>query len=98
MIASPAASPAATAQAQPLSPNDKLRKTAEDFQAVFLSEMFSHMFDSIDVDPMFGGGNGEKIFRGMMVQEYGKSMAKSAAGAGMTDQIQKFMLRMQHQK
>ena len=75
-------------------PNDKTKAAAQDFEAVFLSEMFSHMFEGLNVDPMFGGGSGEKMFRSMMVQEYGKMMAKGG-GIGISDQLQKMMIQMQ---
>ncbi|MEZ0223212.1 MAG: rod-binding protein [Alphaproteobacteria bacterium] len=75
-------------------PDAKTADAAKDFEAVFLSEMFSHMFEGIDVDPMFGGGGGEKMFRSMMIQEYGKDMAKHG-GIGISDQLQKMMIQMQ---
>lgn len=75
-------------------PADKTKAAAQDFEAVFLSEMFSHMFEGLNVDPMFGGGQGEKMFRGMMTQEYGKMMAKGG-GIGISDQLQKMMIQMQ---
>lgn len=75
-------------------PDAKTSAAAKDFEAVFLSEMFSHMFEGIDVDPMFGGGGGEKMFRSMMIQEYGKNMAKHG-GIGISDQLQKMMIQMQ---
>ena len=75
-------------------PDVKTKAAAQDFEAVFLSEIFSHMFEGLNVDPMFGGGSGEKMFRGMMVQEYGKMMAKGG-GIGISDQLQKMMIQMQ---
>lgn len=74
---------------------EKIREAAEDFEAMFLSEMFNHMFSGLDVDPMFGGGHGEEMFRSMMVQEYGKIMARSHNGIGLADHIQKAMLDIQ---
>lgn len=73
------------------------KEAAKDFEAVFLSEMFSHMFEGLDVDPMFGGGQGEKMFRGMLVQQYGKIMAQGK-GIGIADQLQKMMIQMQAKK
>jgi flagellar protein FlgJ len=73
----------------------QIRKSAEDFQAMFMSEMMGHMFEGMQTDPMFGGGHGEEMFRGMMIREYGKNVAKSAQGAALTDQLQQAMIRMQ---
>ncbi len=75
----------------------KTAAAAKDFEAVFLSEMFSHMFEGLNVDPMFGGGQGEKMFRGMLVQQYGKMMAQGH-GIGISDQLQKMMIQMQEGK
>lgn len=73
-------------------PRDKA--AAKEFEAMFMSEMFSHMFEGVETDPMFGGGGGEKMFRSMLIQEYGKIMSKGK-GIGISDQIQKFMLQTQ---
>ena len=75
---------------------DKVKKSAQDFEAVFLSEMMGHMFEGLEPNKEFGGGQGEKMFQGMMVQEYGKMMAKGQ-GIGISQQLQSVMLRMQEQ-
>ncbi len=71
-----------------------VKKAADNFEAMFLSQMFSHMFDSIEVDPMFGGGHGEQMFRSLLVNEYGKSIVK-AGGIGISEHLQRDMLRLQ---
>ncbi len=71
-----------------------IEKAAKDFDGSFLSEMLSHMFDGLDVDPMFGGGHGEEMFRGMLVSEYGKQIA-AGPGIGISKQIQGMMIDMQ---
>jgi peptidoglycan hydrolase FlgJ len=63
-----------------------LRKTGEDFEAMFLSQMIGHMFSGIKADGMFGGGRAEEMFRSLLVDEYGKSIAK-AGGIGVADQV-----------
>jgi len=70
------------------------RRVAQEFEALFLSEMLSPVFESTDTDGLFGGGEGEKIFRSMMVQEYGKAVA-GAGGVGIADAVQREILRMQ---
>ena len=75
----------------------KTAAAAKDFEAVFISEMFSHMFEGVDVNPVFGGGQGEKMFRGMLVQQYGKMMAQGQ-GIGISSQVQKMMIQMQEGK
>jgi flagellar protein FlgJ len=70
------------------------RNAAEDFEAVFISQMMEPMFKGIKTDGPFGGGNGEMIFRSLMIQEVGKEIAKSS-GLGIADGVYREMLRMQ---
>lgn len=71
-----------------------LRKTAEDFEAVFLSQMLQPMFDTIPQDSLMGGGHAETIYRGMMVEEMGKSISRSG-GIGIADSVYRELLKMQ---
>ncbi|MCC6469550.1 MAG: rod-binding protein [Alphaproteobacteria bacterium] len=70
------------------------QKAAKEFEAMFLSQMFGHMFEGIKTDGLFGGGNAEKIYRSLLVDEYGKAMA-NAGGIGIADQVMKEILRNQ---
>jgi Rod binding domain-containing protein len=67
---------------------------AEEFEAVFLSQMLSHMFEGVRTDGPFGGGKAEEMFRTFMLQEYGKVMAASG-GVGVADMVKREMLRAQ---
>ena len=75
---------------------DKTAEAAKQFEGVFLSEMMSHMFESVKTDTEFGGGQGEDMFKSLLVNEYGKQMA-NAGGIGIADQLQKMMIQMQQQ-
>ncbi len=70
------------------------RKTGEDFEAFFLSQVFENMFASVGTDPMFGGGNGETVYRSLLLQQYSKVAAKSG-GVGIADAVQREILRAQ---
>jgi Rod binding domain-containing protein len=72
----------------------KARETAVDFEAFFLGQMMQPMFANIGAEEPFGGGHAEQIWRTLMVDEYGKAMAK-AGGIGIADQVQREILRMQ---
>ena len=72
----------------------KIRETAQEFEAVFVAEMLRPMFDGIKTSEMFGGGNSEKVYRDMQVDEYGKAIAK-AGGIGLADSIMREMIKMQ---
>jgi Rod binding domain-containing protein len=52
------------------------------------------MFNTIPTDGFMGGGHAESVYRGMMVDEMGKSMAR-AGGVGIADAVYREMLKMQ---
>jgi Rod binding domain-containing protein len=72
----------------------KAREAAENFEAFYLSQTFEQMFQDIEPDSMFGGGQGEKVFRSLLFQAYGTQAAKTG-GVGIADMVQKEILRMQ---
>ncbi len=73
---------------------DRTAQAAKDFEAVFVSEMIKPMFDTVDVDDTFGGGKGEEVFRGLLVQEYGKIIANQG-GIGIASAVQAELLKSQ---
>ena len=75
-------------------PTESVKRAAEEFEALFISEMLAPVFEGLDTDGMFGGGQGEKIYRSMMVQEYGKAIAQ-AGGVGIAESVQREILKMQ---
>ena len=77
--------------------NQKARDVAEKFEAFFLGQMLQPMFASIEPAEPFGGGHAEKIWKSLMVDEVGKSMAKNG-GIGLADIIQRELLRQQEVK
>jgi Rod binding domain-containing protein len=70
------------------------KRVAQEFEAMFISEMLAPVFESLDTGGLFGGGQGEKIYRSMMVEEYGKAIAQ-AGGIGVADTVRSEILRMQ---
>ncbi|MFN3459594.1 MAG: rod-binding protein [Oceanibaculum sp.] len=73
---------------------DKARKAAEDFEAVFISEMLKPMFESLPTDGPFGGGPSEGIWRSLLVTEMGKEISRRG-GFGIANHVQAEMLRLQ---
>lgn len=67
---------------------------AEEFEAVFLSQMLSHMFEGIETSETFGGGHGEDAYKSMMTEEYGKILARTG-GIGVADHVKAEMIRLQ---
>lgn len=83
-------------QEQSVANYDAIDRAAKEFEAVFLSEMLKPMFEGLKPDPMFGGGKGEDVFQGMMVQEYGKNMAENG-GIGLARYIKAELLKIQEE-
>ena len=77
--------------------DEQLTESAKEFEAMFMTEMLKPMFEELKPDPMFGGGKGEEIFNGFMLEEYGKMMAETGQ-IGIADQVKAEMLRMQEGK
>jgi Rod binding domain-containing protein len=76
----------------------KIDKAAKDFEAVFATEMLKPMFEDVNKgDGPFGGGRGEKIFGGMMLNEYGKQIA-DRDGLGIAGEVKAQLLRLQEAK
>lgn len=72
----------------------KLRKAAGEFESVFISQMLGHMFDGVETDETFGGGEGETMFRSLLVNEYGKQVT-ARGGLGLADAVYRELLRAQ---
>lgn len=70
------------------------RKVADDFEAVFLSQMLAHMTAGVKLEEPFGGGPGEDMFRSLLNNEYAKGIA-SRGGIGVSDQIYRQILALQ---
>lgn len=70
------------------------RKAAVEFEGFFIAMALESMFSGIETDGMFGGGNGERVFRSMMLQEYGKSIAERS-GIGIADAVQREIISLQ---
>jgi Rod binding domain-containing protein len=73
----------------------QIDKVAEEFEAVFLSQMLQHMFAGVSMN---GTGEPEsssdEIYKSLLVDEYGKAMSR-AGGIGVADFVKQEMLRMQ---
>ena len=60
-------------------------KAAKDFEAVFINQMISTMFEGVKTDGPFGGGPAEGMFRSLMIDHYSKTIA-GQGGFGLADQ------------
>lgn len=72
----------------------KIDKALQDYEGVFLGQMLSHMTETVDVDPAFGGGQGEKTMRSLLINEYGRMMAANG-GVGLAAAMKKQLIAAQ---
>lgn len=70
-------------------------KAGRQFEAMFMSQMLTHMFEGIKTDGVFGGGSGEQMFRSLLIDEYGKMVANKGNGIGIGAAVQKMLLSQQ---
>ena len=73
---------------------EQARHVAQQFERMFISEMLGPMFQGIETDGPFGGGNAEATFRPMLLDQYADSIAKQG-GVGIADKVMKEILKMQ---
>ncbi len=73
---------------------EAVRRTAEEFEAMFLAQMLAPIFETLETDGPFGGGSGEQMYRPILVQEYGKAIAANG-GIGIAEAVQREILRLQ---
>ena len=72
----------------------KAKQVAQQFEGTFITQFLGEMFDGISTDGPFGGGQGEAMFRSLMMDEYGKQIS-AQGGFGLSDAIQRELLKVQ---
>ncbi|WP_332908775.1 rod-binding protein [Sphingomonas mollis] len=86
---------ASTAPPVPSRPAGKTpAETAKSFEAVFVGQMTKLMMDTAEVDGNFGGGHGEEMFRGVLAEQLGTTIA-SGRGIGLASIVMKEIVRLQ---
>jgi Rod binding domain-containing protein len=70
-------------------------RVSREFEAMFLSSMLQPVFAGLKTSKgLFGGGHAEETFTAMLVDEYGKVMAK-AGGVGIAKMVRDQILQLQ---
>jgi peptidoglycan hydrolase FlgJ len=77
-----------------LTPAQKARAAAQEFEAVFLNRMFEEMFTGIEGEGPFGGSGAAGIWRSFLTDEYAKSFARSG-GVGIANDVYRSLLAHQ---
>jgi Rod binding domain-containing protein len=73
----------------------KIKKTAEDFESMFLEQMVDRMTQAGGAEgPLGENGTGGDVWRSMLSGQYAKTISK-AGGLGISDQIMRSMIQLQ---
>ena len=73
------------------------KKAAKEYEGVFISEFMGSMFSGISTDGPFGGGQGEAMFRSMMLDQYSKQI-EARGGFGLAASMTKQLLAHQEMR
>jgi flagellar protein FlgJ len=73
----------------------KTKDTAQQFESVFLTNMFEEMFAGVEEpEGPHSSGPGQKTWRSMLTEEYANTIAK-AGGVGVADHVQRELIALQ---
>jgi peptidoglycan hydrolase FlgJ len=94
-------SAATMAQQAPLAPPPRATANAakadaasKEYESIFISQFLGSMFSGIQTDPITGGGQGEEMYRSLMINEFGKSIEKQG-GFGLAAHMKAQLLKNQ---
>ncbi|MCK5546369.1 MAG: rod-binding protein [Rhodospirillaceae bacterium] len=73
---------------------EAMQKTAKEFEAMYISQMMRPMFEGSEAEAPFGGGQGEKMWKSLQIDEYGKAIS-NAGGVGIADAVMREMIMLQ---
>ncbi|MFC3691701.1 rod-binding protein [Chenggangzhangella methanolivorans] len=76
---------------------NRVDQTAEDFEAVFLTQMMERMFEGLGGDGPLGSGEAGGAYRSMLADQYGKTIA-AAGGIGIAEDIRRELIALQQGK
>ena len=72
----------------------KAAHAAKEYEGVFIAQLLGTMFSGIKTDGLFGGGQGEEMFRSLLVDQYAKGIT-AQGGFGLAAHMQAELLKHQ---
>ncbi|MGF1464477.1 MAG: rod-binding protein [Maricaulaceae bacterium] len=69
-------------------------RAAQDFEAHFLTQVVSTLFEGLETPGRFSAGPGEGPFKSFLYQEYGQALARSG-GIGIAETVKAQLLAFQ---
>jgi Rod binding domain-containing protein len=70
------------------------KRVGREFEAMFVAQMLTPMFEALPTDGMFGGGHTEKIMRSFHIDALARSIVDQR-GIGIADAVARELLRTQ---
>lgn len=67
---------------------------ARQFEGVFAGQITKIMMETVEQDEQFSGGHGEEMFRGILAEQIGNSIA-SGKGLGIASAVEAQIMRLQ---
>lgn len=71
---------------------------ARQFEGVFAGQITKIMMETVEQDDQFSGGHGEEMFRGILAEQIGNSIAQGAGagkGLGIASLVEAQIVRLQ---
>ena len=81
-------------QISPTTSEAKADAASKEYESVFISQFLGSMFSGIKTDGIMGGGQGEEMFRSLMVDQYAKSI-EQRGGFGIAAHMKAELLKHQ---
>lgn len=79
---------------KPTASEAKADAAAKEYESVFISQFLGSMFSGIKTDGIMGGGQGEEMFRSLMVDQYAKGI-QQRGGFGIAAHMKAELLKHQ---
>ncbi len=73
---------------------DKIDAAASDFESMFVSQMLEQMFGESEGDEAFGSEETNDVYKGLLMEQYGKLIARSG-GIGIATFVKQELLKQQ---
>ena len=89
-----ASQPATIQKPLPTADEAKADKASKSFEAMFIGQFLGSMFEGIPTDGVMGGGQGEAMFRSLLVDQYAQSIEKQG-GFGLAASVKAELLKHQ---
>ncbi len=81
-------------QARVIQQDRSAAAVARQFEGVFAGQITKIMMETVEQDEQFSGGHGEEMFRGILAEQIGNSIA-SGKGLGIASAVEAQIIRLQ---